>query len=441
MENKKENEQIEENKNDKEEKNVKIEKEEDDKKEKKVKTNKEKKKHKKKRKKKNKDKDKEENDKENTAKEKASNEEKGNIKEEDNKNEEKENNKNQQNNEQNDRNEEGKDISKRTNSNVIQINTDNIMKKFKALNKYEIKKQRKETSLQPTLNNSKLHIPHKKKDLTISLLSNNKRNIIIQNIPKEEKDQNLKGIIYYKTSSSKLNDNLKKELSYANNTYESENKIKYKYNEDEKQSISSYNTAQINNYNYLETKIIKDATKDKFLTLHSGGGDRVRDRFDIYDNIAYIESKAEVFKPYVSKYPEKVFKKRGLKFKRIKLRKKDDNEKETDKKDNKKIIYIKFNNNLASNENKNKKNNLDDNKLNKVEDNKLFSYYQESNNNVYFEIKQFNEKDKDKKSGNTNINQKGVETYKVPKRGTRSKLDIFNSFGVQREALYIPKDN
>ena len=79
--------------------------------------------------------------------------------------------------------------------------------------------------------------------------------------------------------------------------------------------------------------------------------------------------------------------------------------------------------------------------MNKVEDNKLFSYYQESNNNVYFEIKQFNEKDKDKKSGNTNINQKGVETYNVPKRGTRSKLDIFNSFGVQREALYIPKDN
>ena len=79
-----------------------------------------------------------------------------------------------------------------------------------------------------------------------------------------------------------------------------------------------------------------------------------------------------------------------------------------------------------------KKYNIGDDILKRINDNKYSSYYGDSSNNVYYEIKHLN--DSNKKVGN--INSKIAN-----KRGLRSNLGNYNSYGVQSEALYIPKDN
>ena len=258
-----------------------------------------------------------------------------------------------------------------------------------------------------------------KKVLKISL-PNNKN--LISNISDDKKEKNLKEIIYYYTSSSDMNENIRKQITNINDSYEYDNK--YKYTEDNKQSINnSIAVNQLNNYNYLETKDIKNIKKNISITLHSGGN-----HFAHYNNIAYIESNSEDFKPYVSKYPEKIFKKRGMAFKHYKLRISSKKESK-----NKTIIFIK---NKNSKDEKNKKIKESD-KLKKNEDNKIFSsYFGDSNNNVYYEIKQFNESNKKI----NNIKKKEGSEKILNKRSVRSNLGNYNSFGVQSEALYIPKE-
>ena len=160
--------------------------------------------------------------------------------------------------------------------------------------------------------------------------------------------------------------------------------------EDDKQSRINSNQIQINNYNYLETKNIKNIKKDT-LTLHS---ERYNNQFD---NITYIESETDEFKPYVSKL---VFKKRGLVHNNSTIKKNDNS------KNNNSVIYINNNNYVTSNENNNIKNDLEYNKINKIEDVKKFCSYFGDSNNVYFEIKQFNEKEK--KTDNIIKNQNKV---------------------------------
>lgn len=91
-----------------------------------------------------------------------------------------------------------------------------------------------------------------------------------------------------------------------------------------------------------------------------------------------------------------------------------------------------MNKNIISNENKGEKSNLIDSNQ------KFSSYFGDSNNNVYFEIKQFGEKDK--KLENNNQKRKEASTMVMSKRGRSTNFGNFNSFGVQSEALYIPNE-
>ena len=330
----------------------------------------------------------------------------------------------------------GKKENKSIIASDIKPNTSRLSKQM------DIKKHIRQKQRELDQNKYKSNNVQKIKDLKISLLTNNKiRELMKSKLTDIKIDPNSKATIYYYTSASNQNTDIKKEIFNINNSYDYDNKDnKYKYTEDDKQSISNSNQAtQINNYNYLETRNIKNIKKDN-LTLHSNGNEI----YNQYDNIAYVESKAEDFKPYVSKYPELVFKKRGLGLKQYNLKSKKSSsknfKKEKDKKDNKNIVFVNMNKNDALNENKNKKNDLNNNKLNIYEDSKKFSsYFGDSNNNVYFEIKQFNEKDKK----GDNINQKGKDSNRkvINKRGIQQKLGNFNCYGVQSEALYIPKDN
>ena len=336
----------------------------------------------------------------------------------------------------NDKNSKDKKGKKNINASDIKPNTSRLSKQLDIQN--SIRQKQKELNQ----NNYKSNNVQKIKDLKISLLTNNKiRELMKSKLTDIKIDPISKATIYYYTSASNQNTDIKKEISNINSSYDYDNKDnKYKFTEDDKQSISNSNQAtQINNYNYLETRNIKNIKKET-LTLHSGGNEI----YNQYGNIAYIESKAEDFKPYVSKYPELVFKKRGLGLKQYNLKSKKSSsknfKKEKDKKDNKNIVFVNMNKNVALNENKNKKNDLNNNKLNIYEDSKKFSsYFGDSNNNVYFEIKQFNEKDKKA----DNINQKGKDSNRkvINKRGIQQKLGNYNSYGVQSEALYIPKDN
>ena len=213
--------------------------------------------------------------------------------------------------------------------------------------------------------------------------------------------------------TSSFNEEEKKDLLNIKDSYESENN--YKFTENDKQNVKNTTTTQLNNYNFHETKNIKNIKKDSVNNVNS-----------TYDNLAFIESNHEEFKPYVS---EKVFKKRGLTFKHYK--------KKTDENSNKKESKIKNIININNNTNNNydnyvKKYNIGDDILKRINDNKYLSYYGDSSNNVYYEIKHLN--DSNKKVGN--INSKFAN-----KRGLRSNLGNYNSFGVQSENLYIPKDN
>ena len=129
----------------------------------------------------------------------------------------------------------------------------------------------------------------------------------------------------------------------------------------------------------------------------------------------------EEYKPYVSKLPEKIFKKRG---KAYKLKEKDGHK-------NNSISNVMNKKVLSLNTNKIDNNN---NLL------KYSSYFGDYNNNVYFEIKQLTVKNKN--NSNVNIKNK-LEMDKKLINSTRnsSKKGSFSFFGVQSEALFIPKEN
>ena len=165
--------------------------------------------------------------------------------------------------------------------------------------------------------------------------------------------------------------------------------------------------------------------------MHSGGN-----QFDENENFVYTEPIDEVFKPYVSKYPERVFKKRGMAFKKHKQQK---NKKEKDKIDNNRNNKVS-NTNITSTNNKNNqviKYKIDSDKFKRIEDPKKYcSYFGDSNNNVYYEIKSFNKNERKqiKKSIKEGI------TQVLDTRSSRLKMGNYNTFGVQSEALYIPNE-
>ena len=182
---------------------------------------------------------------------------------------------------------------------------------------------------------------------------------------------------------------------------------------------------QIDNHNYLERKNIKNIKKDNFITLHSCGNNNINEKNN--ENYIIKDIFEEEFKPYVSKYPDKYFKKRGTKHKL----------KENAKKEVKNITLSQNVKKL----NKKIKNNIDINK-NKRNDFKkeLSSYFGNSNNNVYFEIKQFSDKNK-KTNCNTNINENKPNKKYTITTGNFSKRGNFSVFGVQSETLYIPNES
>ena len=122
---------------------------------------------------------------------------------------------------------------------------------------------------------------------------------------------------HFITIPSSIREELKKDIT--NSPKSDINKNKYN-NEEEKQSISNCTntntTSKLNNLNnntYLETKNIKNVKKDTFLTLYSGWRLGGESRFDDSENLNYtcIDNEFEEYKPYVSKHPGKIFKKRG----------------------------------------------------------------------------------------------------------------------------------
>ena len=331
-----------------------------------------------------------------------------------------------------------KDNNKEKKLNSEINNLEKLKEKIEEVQKYKINKNElKSNFIPPKLNTFKATQfktqkeiesgqRKPKKMLRICLPSNNKKNVIIYNNPDDKKDKNSK-VIYYYTSSSDMNENIRRHLSNLTDSYESDNK--YKYTEDDRQSINSNSTTnQLNNHNYLETKHIKNAKKNIPVTMRSEGKhlDEYNNNNSNNNNIGYTESTSEIFKPYVSKYPEKVFKKRGLAFKNYKI--KISNKKGSK---NKTIIFVKNNN---VNEDKNQKIQENEKPKNTEEKKKYSSYFGDSNNNVYFEINASNKKE------NINIKEKESSSKFLNKRRNISNLQNYNSFGVQNEALCIPNE-
>ena len=118
----------------------------------------------------------------------------------------------------------------------------------------------------------------------------------------------------------------------------------------------------------------------------------------------------------------------------------ENNKKENDKLENKSNNNMLFKNITSTkNNNKNIKYNIDNDKLKRIEETKKYSsYFGDSNNNVYFEIKSFNKNEK--KYNKLNLKGKEGITKILNTRSNRLKMGNFKSFGVQSEALYIPKE-
>ena len=229
----------------------------------------------------------------------------------------------------------------------------------------------------------------------------------LQKANKNKKD--LKGMIYFYTSSSNIND---KDFSVTNESYDAENKNKPI--EENKQSKN----ANISNENTLNNKEIQNIKKNDIIILNSDGTS-----FKDLEDKGIIDLGTEEFKPYVSKYPEKIFKKRGIGNKKYKIK----------KKENKKILCLNKNINKAK-----KEININDDNL--KENEKYSSYFGDSVNNVYYEIKQSHEGNKNVNL-NQNIKEKEFSSIKIMnKRSNRSKIRSNNIMGVQSEELYIPKE-
>ena len=237
-------------------------------------------------------------------------------------------------------------------------------------------------------------------------------------------------MLYYFTTTT-FNDDWNKDSLNINNfyIYENNNILAGDNN------INNMNIeAQLNQENSLEDKNITNIQKESNINIYSDSHHKLND----YNNLAYVESTEEEFKPYVSKHPEKVFKKRGMACNNNKSHIKDENNYKKENK-NKNIIYISISEN-DKNINKNKKSENNSDNLNEIDNtnNTNAFYCEEANNNVFFEIKEFNEGDK--YLNNMNIKEKDISNKNViNKTGTNSKKGIYNIFGVQSEELYIPK--
>ena len=246
----------------------------------------------------------------------------------------------------------------------------------------------------------------KKKALKIDVSNQNNDEVIFlpleNQIKADTKGQEQKGMVFdyisysnlYEDESKGLNDNI-----IYQNTYEN------------KPTSTNTNT---NNYNQFDNCVTNNKKRKIPITLKLSGDNSLN---DVLNDIKIDEE----YKPYVSKYPEKIFKKRG---KAYKLKEKDEDKKNS-------ISNVKNKKILSLNTNKIDNNN---NLL------KYSSYFGDYNNNVYFEIKQFTTKNK----SNSNVNIKNkFEMEKKLINSTRNSLKkaSFSFFGVQSEALFIPKEN
>lgn len=244
-------------------------------------------------------------------------------------------------------------------------NLDYIRKKIKEFDKNKI--------YQPEIKS--YFIPNRLNTSKMKQFKNQKENEFIQRLAKKTlqislPSNNKDKIVYNNTSSSDMNKYFSNQITNLNNSYEYDNKYQY-LEDDKRQNTHSISKNLLNNYNYLETKDIKDNKNNKnnaTVTFHFEGKS-----FGEYNNTIFIESNPKDFKPYVSKYPEKVFKKRGLAFNNYKQRIGSKN----------KSINVVKNDNLK--EFKIKK--ID--KYKKYKDSKMYSYF--GDNNVFFEIKYINE--------------------------------------------------
>ena len=292
----------------------------------------------------------------------------------------------------------GKEEKEKRQKKIIKKNStknESVISKTLKNPKFIRKQNTKDTILTKKSNTSSLQ---KKKLLKLQVkCKNNKNNQSLNEntIKSEQIVNNSKEYELNYTSSSNLNEDTKKETTNTNTSIETD--TKYLFSEEDKQ----------NNTNSLKENI----KKDDFIFLNSNGNS-----IEYKNNIDSIQLEEE-YKPYVSKYPKKVFKKRGKAY----------NFKENVKKEN---INIEINN---SNKNEISENNFVNETIKNIRNDIKYSYYfGDSNNNAYFERVSV-------KNNNININE-------IDEKLIKNNLNLTNKgnytiFGVQSEALYIPKNN
>ena len=247
--------------------------------------------------------------------------------------------------------------------------------------------------------------------MEINSSNNNIKNDLIPN--EDEKNEELKDKIDNNTSPQNiLNEEIKDDLSNKNDSFEIENKDNKHF-----QTKSNTDIEYILNNN-IENEI--NQNKNKASSLFSNSDYQYVSELNKLD---FMETNTEEFKPYVSKYPKKVFKKRGIDNKKNKKRK-------GKKKEKVNIL-----------DNIDEKSKIDEDKGNENEGNKKYSsYFGDSDNNVYFEIKQSN--GIDKKLDKINIKKEELpENKDINKKDIETKSEDNNTFEVQSETLYIPKEN
>ena len=300
------------------------------------------------------------------------------------------------------KNNEIKELSKQNekDSKIKKKINHNLSKKLKIKHQNIIKKHKTNFSLGNQNKKSlKIDVSNQKNEDVIFLPFENQ-------IKTDIKTQEQNGMVFdyisysnlYEDESKNLNDNNKYQNTYEN-----------------KPTSTNTNT---NNNNRNDNFVIKNKKRNIPITLKLSNDNSLNDEL----NDIKID---EEYKPYVSKYPEKIFKKRG---KAYKLKEKD------------KDKYRPMNNSITNALNK-KILSLNTNKIdNNNNQFKYSSYFGDSNNNVYFEIKQLTVKNKN----NSNISIKNnidAEKKLINSTKNSSKKGSFSFFGVQSEALYIPNEN
>jgi len=292
-------------------------------------------------------------------------------------------------------------ILSKKNENISKIKkkiNHNLSKKLKIKHQNIIKKHKANFSIGS----------QKKKSLKIDISNQNNDEVIFlpfeNQIKTDTKAQEQNGMVFdyisysnlYEDEAKGLNDNNKYQITYENKP-------------------TSINT-NTNNYNQIDSCVTIKKKRKIPITLKLSGDNSLNDEL----NDIKID---EEYKPYVSKYPEKIFKKRG---KAYKLNEKDGEKNQPINNSDNNIMNKQT---LSLNTNK-----INNNLI------KYSSYFGDSNNNVYFEIKQLTVKNKN----NSHINIKNnfdMEKKLINSTRNSSKKGSFSFFGVQSEALYIPKEN